>query len=124
VNIIRGKRQNAKAERADGVSLSRRKVLGGLAALPAIPVLFRFGSAAPALASAVTRPGSVPKAIDELVRGVERRYNAPLLTPGTRLVLPADINALPAQDYYRHPQLASAETIWPHIDMITFQAGG
>ena len=121
MNIIRGKRQHAEAERADGVILSRRKVLGclavlaALAALPAIPVLYRFGSAAPAPASAVTPPGSVLKAIDELVRGVERRYNAPLLTPGTRLVLPADINALPAQDYYRHPQLASAETAWPHM---------
>jgi len=63
----------------------------------------------------VTRPGSVPEATDELVRGVERRYNAPLLTPGTRLVLPADIKAVPIQDYYRHPQLASAETTWPHM---------
>ena len=124
MNIIRGKRQNAKAERADGVSLSRRKVLGGLAALPAIPVLYSLGSASPAPALTVTPPGSVPKATDDLIRGVERRYNAPLLTPGTRLVLPADIKALPIQDYYSHPQLASAETIWPHIDMITFQAGG
>jgi hypothetical protein len=115
VNIIRGKRQHPDAARADGVSLSRRKVLGGLAALPVIPVLYRFGSAAPAPASAVTPPGSVLKAIDELVRGVERRYNAPLLTPGTRLLLPADITALPIQDYYRHPQLASAETAWPHM---------
>jgi hypothetical protein len=49
------------------------------------------------------------------VRGVEWRYNTPLLTPGTRLVLPADVKALPIQDYYRHPQLASAETAWPHM---------
>jgi hypothetical protein len=98
-----------------GGTLSRRRVLGGLAALPAIPVLYSFGSASPALASTVTRPGSVPEATDELVRGVEWRYNAPLLTPGTRLVLPADVKALPIQDYYRHPQLASAETAWPHM---------
>jgi hypothetical protein len=96
-------------------TLSRRRVLGGLAALPAIPVLYSIRSASPALASTVTRPGSVPEATDELVRGVERRYNAPLLTPGTRLVLPADVKALPIQDYYRHPQLASAETAWPHM---------
>jgi hypothetical protein len=115
VNIIRGKRQHPDAARADGVSLSRRKVLGGLAALPAIPVLYSVGSVSPALASMVTRPGSVPEATDELVRGVERRHNAPLLTPGTRLVLPADIKAVPIQDYYRHPQLASAETTWPHM---------
>ncbi len=73
------------------------------------------GSGSPALAPTVTRPGSVPKATDELVREVERRSNAPLLTPGTRLVLPADIKALPIQDYYSHPQLASAETAWPHM---------
>ena len=115
MNIIRGKRQHPDAARADGVSLSRRKVLGGLAALPVIPVLYRVGSAAPAPASAVTPPGSVLKAIDELVRGVERRYNAPLLTPGTRLVPPADIKALPIQDYYRHPQIVSAENTWPHM---------
>jgi len=115
VNIIRRRSQHKEADRADGISLSRRKVLGGLAALPAIPVLYSVGSVSPALASMVTRPGSVPEATDELVRGVERRYNAPLLTPGTRLVLPADIKAVPIQDYYRHPQLASAETTWPHM---------
>jgi hypothetical protein len=115
VNIIRRKSQHKEADRADGISLSRRKVLGGLAALPAIPVLYSVGSVSPALASMVSRPGSVPEATDELVRGVERRHNAPLLTPGTRLVLPADIKAVPIQDYYRHPQLALAETIWPHM---------
>ncbi len=115
MNIIRRKSQHKEADRADGISLSRRKVLGGLAALPAIPVLYSVGSVSPALASMVTRPGSVPEATDELVRGVERRYNAPLLTPGTRLVLPADIKALPIEDYYHHPQLASAETAWPHM---------
>ena len=115
MNIIRRRSQHKEADRADGISLSRRKVLGGLAALPAIPVLYSVGSVSPALASMVTRPGSVPEATDELVRGVERRYNAPLLTPGTRLVLPADIKAVPIQDYYRHPQLASAETTWPHM---------
>ncbi len=115
MNIIRRKSQHKEADRADGISLSRRKVLGGLAALPAIPVLYSVGSVSPALASMVTRPGSVPEATDELVRGVERRYNAPLLTPGTRMVLPADIKAVPIQDYYRHPQLASAETTWPHM---------
>jgi hypothetical protein len=39
VNIIRGKRQHAEAERADGAgagTLSRRGVLGGLAAVPAL----------------------------------------------------------------------------------------
>jgi hypothetical protein len=124
MKIIRGKQQHAEAERADGVgegTLSRRSVLGGLAALP---VLYSIGSAAPALAATATRPGSVlkasddlarGKATDDLVRGVERRYNAPLLTPGTRLVLPADIKAVPVQDYYSHPHLASVESAWPHI---------
>ena len=115
MNIIRGKRQHPDAARADGVSLSRRKVLGGLAALPAIPVLYSIGSGSPALASTVTRSGGLPKATNQLVRGVERRHNAPLLAPGTRLVLPADIQALPIQDYYRHPQIASAENTWPHM---------
>ena len=115
MNIIRGRRQHAEAERADGLggaTLSRRGVLGGLAALP---VLYGIGSATPALAATATRPGSIPKATDDLARGVERRYNAPLLTPGTRLVLPAGIKAVPIQDYYRHPQLASAESAWPRM---------
>ena len=111
----RGKREHAETERAHGVSLSRRKVLGGLAVLPAIPILYNIWSGSRAPGSTVTQPESVPNAIGELVRGVERRYNAPLLTPGTRLVLPADIKAVPIQDYYRHPQLALAETIWPHM---------
>ena len=56
----------------------------------------------------VTRPGSVPEATDELVRGVERRYNAPLLTPGTRLLLPAGVKAVPVLDYYRRrPRVCS-----------------
>jgi hypothetical protein len=45
----------------------------------------------------------------------ERRYNAPLLTPGTRLLLPAGVTAVPIQDYYHHPHLAPAESAWPHM---------
>jgi hypothetical protein len=115
VNIIRGKRDQAEAERADGVgggTLSRRGILGGLAALP---VLASVGSATPALAATAMRPGSVPAAADELVRGVERRYNAPLLTSGTRRVLPAGVKAVPVRDYYRRPRLASAASAWPYM---------
>jgi hypothetical protein len=93
-------------------TLGRRSVLGGLATLP---VLYSIGSATPALAATAARPGSVPKATGDLVRGAERRYNAPLLTTGTRLVLPSGIKAVPIQDYYRHPYLASAESAWPHM---------
>jgi len=116
VNIIRGKRQHAEAEGADGVGggiLSRRGVLGGLAALPV--VLYGVGSTTPALAAPATRPGSVPTAAGDLVRGAERRYNTPLLTPGTRLVLPTGIKAVPIQDYYLGPHLAPAESAWPHL---------
>jgi hypothetical protein len=112
---IRGKRGHAEAERADGVgggTLGRRHVLGGLAALP---VLYSVGSATPALAASAVRPGSAPAAVDDLVRGAERRYNAPLLTPGTRLMLPADVKAVPIQDYYHRPHLAPAASTWPHV---------
>jgi hypothetical protein len=115
VNISKGKRAPADVERADGAgggTLGRRGLLGGLAALP---VLAGVGSATPALAATATRPGSVPKAADDLVRGVERRYNAPLLTPGTRLVLPAGVKAVPVLDYYHRPRLASAASAWPHV---------
>jgi hypothetical protein len=100
VKIIRGKRQHAEAERAGGLgegTLSRRGVLGGLAALPV--VLYSVGSATPALATTAARPDSGLTATGDLVRGAERRYNAPLLTPGTRLVLPAGIKAVPIRDY-------------------------
>ena len=116
MNNIRGKRQHPEAGRADGVgggTLSRRGVLGGLAAFPV--VLSGVGSAAPALAAAATRPRSVLTATDDLVRGAERRYHAPLLTPGTRLVLPAGIKAVPIQDYYHRPHLAPSESAWPHM---------
>jgi hypothetical protein len=94
-------------------------MLGGLAA-SAIPVLYSIESASSALAApapvaAATRPGGVPKASDGLVRGVERRYNAPLLTPGTRVVLPAGIKAVPVRDYYRRPHLGSVESAWPRM---------
>jgi hypothetical protein len=114
VNIIRGKRQHAEAESAGGPgegTLSRRGVLGALAALPV--VLYGVGSATPALTTTATRQDSVLTATGDLVRGAERRYNAPLLTPRTRLVLPAGIKAVPIRDYYHHPHLASAESAWP-----------
>jgi hypothetical protein len=119
VNITRGKREHTEAERADrvgGRTLGRRNVLGGvLGGLAALPVLSSLGSAAPALAATATRPASVPKAADDLVRGEERRYNAPLLTPGTRLVLPAGLRAAPVQDYYRRPRVASTASKWPYM---------
>ncbi len=96
-----------KQERSGGSALSRRSVLGGLAVLP---VLGGIGSAAPALAAT-----AAPNATDDLVRGPERRYNHPLLTPGTRLVLPAGVKALPVLDYYRGPSLASTESTWPRL---------
>ena len=116
MNIIRGKRQHAEAERTDGAgggTLSRRGVLGGLAALPV--VLSSVGSATPALAATATRPGSVPTAAGDLVRGAERRYNAPLLTAGTRLSLPVGVKAVPVLDYYHRPHLAPAASAWPHL---------
>ena len=116
MNIITGKPQHVEAERADGAgggTLSRRGVLGGLAALPV--VLYSVGSATPALAATATRPGSVPTATGDLVRGEERRYNAPLLAPGTRLLLPAGGKAVPVLDYYHRPHLGPAASAWPHL---------
>jgi hypothetical protein len=115
VNIIRGKRGRAAAERADGAgggTPGRRSVLGGLAALP---VLYGVGSAGRALAGPAARPGGVPAAAGDLVRGAERRYNAPLLRPGTRLLLPAGVMAVPVLDYYRRPRLAAGASAWPYI---------
>jgi hypothetical protein len=122
---MRGTRRHPDAEHADDVgggTLSRRRVLGGLAA---VPVLVGIGSAAPALAVAATAkrpvsatavlPGGDPEVTGDLVRGAERRYNAPLLTAGTRLLLPAGIKAVPIQDFYHHPYLASAGSVWPRV---------
>jgi hypothetical protein len=113
--MIRGKRERAGAVRADGAgggAPGRRSVLGGLAALP---VLYSVGSATRALAAPAARPGTAGAAAGDLVRGAERRYNAPLLAPGTRLVLPAGIKAVPVLDYYRRPHLAPAASAWPYI---------
>ncbi|HSY16315.1 MAG TPA: hypothetical protein VK816_10030 [Jatrophihabitantaceae bacterium] len=118
MNIIRGERQDAEGGHADGArkgTLTRRGVLGGLAA---IPVLYGIGSTAPALATTPKPKPGAPKATAdtaELVRGVERRYNAPLLSPGTRLVLPDGIKAVPIQDYYHRPHLAAVESAWPRM---------
>jgi len=116
VHITRGNRKNAEAEPTDGAgsgTLGRRSVLGGLAAIPVLSSI--AGSAAPALAATGARRGSVPAAAGDLVQGVERRYNAPLLAPGTRLVLPAGIKAVPVRDYYHRPQLAPAASAWPRV---------
>ena len=119
MNIIRGRQEPADAERADGEggtggsTPARRSVLGGLAALP---VLYTVASATPALPSSAARPASVTTAADGgLVTGQERRYNAPLLTAGTRLVLPAGVKAVPVVDYYHRPQLGRAASAWPHL---------
>ena len=64
------------------------------------------------------QPGSTqstPTVAGDLERGVEQRYNAPLLSPGSRLVLPAGIKSVAIEDYYRRPYLASTETAWPHM---------
>jgi hypothetical protein len=116
VNIIRGRQAPAETERAEGTgggTAARRSVLGGLAALPA---LYTVAAAAPALASSAVRSSSAATAAgDDLARGQERRYNAPLLTPGTRLLLPAGVKAVPVEDYYHRPRLARAASAWPHI---------
>ena len=115
MNISRGKREHAEAERTDGAgggTPGRRSVLGGLVALP---VVLSVGAATPALAASAVRPGSAPTAADDLIRGTERRYNAPLLTAGTRLVLPEAVKAAPVLDYYRRPHLASAASAWPYL---------
>jgi hypothetical protein len=112
-----GNREHAVAGHANsgsGGSLGRRSVLGGLAALP---VLVGVGAAADSArtAAGAARPGSIPAVTDGLVAGVERRYNAPLLTPGTRLVLPEGIRVASVLDYYYGPRLASAESGWPYV---------
>ena len=120
MNIIRGRQEPAETERADGMGTgstpARRSILGGLAALP---VLYTVASATPALASSSARPASATTATTGadggLVTGQERRYNAPLLTAGTRLVLPAGVKAVPVVDYYHRPHLAPAASAWPHI---------
>jgi hypothetical protein len=96
-----------------GGTLGRRGVLGGLAALP---VLYGVGTAGLAgVAVGAARPGSVPSVTDGLAAGAERRYNAPLLRPGTRLVLPKGITAVSVLDYYHRPFLAPGESAWPSV---------
>ena len=60
-------------------------------------------------------PRTRSPAAGDLVRGTERRYHAPLLTPGTRLLLPAGVRAVPVLDYYHRPRLAPAASAWPHL---------
>jgi hypothetical protein len=96
----------------DGGIPARRSVLGGLAALP---VIYAVASAAPALADPTARRARAATSAGDLVRGQERRYNAPLLTAGTRFVLPSGLKAVPVLDYYHRPHLAPAGSAWPYI---------
>ena len=61
------------------------------------------------------RPGRARAAAGDLLRGAERRYNAPLLAPGTRLLLQAGLKAVPVVDYYHRPRLAPAASAWPRL---------
>ena len=115
MNISKGRQAPAETDSADGTgggTAARRSVLGGLAALP---VLYAVASATPALASPVARPTAAATAADDRVRGQQRRYNAPLLTAGTRLRLPDGVKAVPVVDYYTRPRLARAASAWPHV---------
>jgi hypothetical protein len=115
VNISRGRQEPAETDRADstgGGTPARRSVLGGLAALP---VMYAVASATPALADPAAGPAGAATATGDLVRGQVRRYNAPLLTPGTRLLLPAGVRAVPVVDYYHRPHLAQAASAWPRL---------
>lgn len=121
MNIVRDQRQDAQDDHPDGAAVTRRGVLGRLAvAVPAISVLSGFGPVSSALAGpasipAPTRLGGTRSGDDHLGRGGERRYNAPLLTPGTHVVLPAGITAIAVKDYYTRPHLASARSAWPRL---------
>ena len=115
MNTSRGRQEPAETGRTDrtgGGTPARRSVLGGLAALP---VVYAVASATPALADPAARPAGAVTATDDLVRGQERRYNAPLLTPRTRLLLPAGVKAVPVGDYYHRPHLAQAASAWPRL---------
>jgi hypothetical protein len=120
VNISGGKRASAEADRAeadrtDGSGRGtpgRRSVLGGLFAVPVLSGLVAAAGPASALAA---EPRKAPAAADELVRGQERRYNFPLLTPGTRLLMPPGVKAVPVLDYYHRPHAASTVSAWPYI---------
>jgi hypothetical protein len=116
VNITKSNRTHTEAERTDSVAsgtLGRRSVLGGLTAIPVLSGL--VVSAGPGSAVLTARPGKVRAAADDLVRGKERRYNAPLLTPGTRLLMPEGVRAVSVLDYYHRPHLAPAASTWPHL---------
>lgn len=128
MNINRNDRRNTEAQPETGHAedtgsgmLGRRGVLGGLAA---IPVLYSLGgavsSAAAATASAaqttaLPTAGNPATKSNGLIQGKERRYNAPLLTTGTRLVLPAGIKVVPVENFYTRPQLASTTSKWPSL---------
>ena len=109
-------RKHAVAARTDGVGSGtpgRRSVLGGLAAVPVLSAL--AVSVGPASAAPAAQPGRGPTATGDLVLGEERGYHAPLLTPGTRLLLPAGVKAVAVLDPYHRPHLASAASQWPYV---------
>jgi hypothetical protein len=117
VNIIN--RKHAAVPRTDGAGSgtpARRSVLGGLIAVPVLSGLaVAADPVSAALAAPAVRPGSGATATDALVQGEERRYNAPLLTAGTSLVLPAGVKAVPVVDYYHRPRSAQVASAWPNI---------
>jgi len=116
MSVSRGKRKHAAPARPDGAgggTPGRRSVLGGLVAVPVLSGL--IVAAGPASTALAAQPGRAPTATDDLARGQERRYNAPLLTPGTRLLLPAGVRAVPVLDYYHRPHAAPTASAWPYI---------
>jgi hypothetical protein len=119
MTVLSDELEQAADERPLGAgpaTASRRSVLAGLAVLP---VIAWVGTAAPAAATPTPDPGDATTrgtlVLRAPVHGTERRYHAPMLTPGTRLVLPAGLSAVPIQDFYRRPHLAPSRSNWPHL---------
>ncbi|HEY2575564.1 MAG TPA: hypothetical protein VGI74_04585 [Streptosporangiaceae bacterium] len=83
--------------------------------MPAISLLSGLAASAAAPSASAATAAQDVAAAGGLVLGPERRYAAPLLAPGTRLVLPAGIRAKPVKDYYTRPRLAGAASAWPYL---------
>ena len=108
-------RKHAAAARTDGVDSGtpgRRSVLGGLAA---VPVLSALGSVGPASAALAAQPGRGQTATGDLVLGAGAAVQPSAAHPGTRLLLPAGVKAVPVLDYYHRPRAATAASAWPRL---------
>lgn len=99
----------------EGVPITDMSRRGILALLAATPIVVAIGKDLPSPSIGSAFSTSFDHA-GKLIRGVERRFNAPMLSPGAQLRMPKGIRAVPIEGFFKNrPRVGQAAYSWPYL---------